>query len=311
VDSPCFGAASRDAQHPCHDPSLDHMVKPQPRNAPLVPNAPCQPIERDGPSSFAGGIGVCAFGTPAAQAVRTFALLGDSHAMTWRAPLEVVAQSKHWRGLSITRGRCALSTARVAVSLAERTGCVRWNKRVTAWLARHPEIDLVFVAGRSTTPVIAAAHQTAFATKIEGYRAAWAALPDTVRHIIVIRDNPQIQLGTFDCIHRAIAAQQRPGTSCALRRPVVLTRDPAIAAVKRSQSERVQRIDLTSFMCSDALCYPVVGGALVNKDRTHLATGFATTLGPFLLQQTDRLARRWRPRLLSLDPPLGWAFVRW
>src|SRR5437763_1940869 len=92
--SRCFGAASRDRAHPCHDPRLDHTVKPQPQNAPLVPNAPCRPEERDGPASFLGGVGVCAIGAPAPSAVRTFALIGDSHPMTWRAALETVTAAK-------------------------------------------------------------------------------------------------------------------------------------------------------------------------------------------------------------------------
>jgi hypothetical protein len=37
----------------------------------------------------------------------------------------------------------------------------------------------------------------------------------------------------------------------------------------------------------------VVGGALVDKDRTHLATGFSTTLGPYLLRRFTALSAAW------------------
>jgi hypothetical protein len=291
--SRCFGAASRDAAHPCHDPRLDHTVKPQPENAPLVPNAYCRPIERDGPDSFLGGVGVCAFGEPAASAVQAFALIGDSHAMTWRAALGPLTAAEHWRGLSITRASCPLTHAALAGGRANRLGCRRWNANVTAWLSRHPEVHLVFVSGRDTTPVLAARGKSQFDTKVAGYRAAWAALPATVTHIVVLRDNPQITWGTFDCIHRAVAAGRSPGAACALPRASALAPDPAATAVAQEHSARVQLLDLTDFMCDRARCYPVVGGALVDKDRTHLATGFSTTLGPYLLRRFAALSRGW------------------
>jgi hypothetical protein len=34
---------------------------------------------------------------------------------------------------------------------------------------------------------------------------------------------------------------------------------------------------------------PVVGGAVVLKDETHLTTTFAATLGPYLVRRVDRL----------------------
>jgi SGNH domain (fused to AT3 domains) len=291
--SRCFGAASRDAAHPCRDRRLDHTVKPQPENAPLVPNAYCRPVERDGPDSFLGGVGVCAFGAPAETAALSFALVGDSHAMTWRAALTALTTARGWRGLSITRASCPLTHAALAGDHANRVGCRRWNANVTAWLRRHPEVNLVFVSGRGTTPVLAAHGKSEFATKVAGYRAAWAGLPATVTHIVVLRDNPQIRWGTFDCIHRAVAAHERPGPACALPRASALAPDPAAAAVAQEHSPRVQLLDLTDFMCDRARCYPVVGGALVDKDRTHLATGFSTTLGPYLLRRFTALSAGW------------------
>jgi hypothetical protein len=295
--SPCLGAASRDPLHPCHDRRLDRSVTPSVSVAQITPNAPCTPIERDGPpTSFAGGIEVCAFGVPPERAVATVALIGDSHAMTWRAALEVVAQAKGWRALSITRGRCALSRATVKVAEPERTGCRRWNERVTRWLGEHPEVGVVFVAGRSTTPVVTRRGQRPFAAKAAGYHEAWHALPPSVRHIVVLRDNPRVRVDTFGCIRRALAAHRPPGPACALPRARVLGPDPALAAAARSRSRRLQTIDLARFMCDRRRCYPVVGGVLVDKDGTHLSAAFAATLGPFLLRRLDTLMEAWASR---------------
>jgi hypothetical protein len=77
--------------------------------------------------------------------------------------------------------------------------------------------------------------------------------------------------------------------SCALRRSSSVRPDPAAIAALRRGSARVHLVDLTRFMCSPRLCFPVVGGVLVHKDVTHLTPLFAETLGPFLLRAVDRM----------------------
>ena len=42
-------------------------------------------------------------------------------------------------------------------------------------------------------------------------------------------------------------------------------------------------------MCDRRLCYPVVGGVLVDRNMGHLTGLFSSTLGPFLLRDVDRL----------------------
>jgi hypothetical protein len=52
--------------------------------------------------------------------------------------------------------------------------------------------------------------------------------------------------------------------------------------------ERVQAVDLTRLFCDERSCYPVIGGALVVRDNTHLTGVFSATLGPFLLRAVER-----------------------
>ena len=42
-------------------------------------------------------------------------------------------------------------------------------------------------------------------------------------------------------------------------------------------------------MCDRTRCFPVVGGALVHKDRGHLTRVFSTTLGPYVLRALNQL----------------------
>jgi hypothetical protein len=155
---------------------------------------------------------------------------------------------------------------------------------------------VVFVAQFTSrrTPVVAKRGQSQFAAQMEGYAHGWRALARTVRHVIVIRDNPWRPFGTAACLRLARARRIPPGPACAAARSRVLPPDPAATAALQMRSPRVELADLTRFMCEPLVCLPVVGGALVNKDATHLTRTFATTLGPYLLRRVDHLMRHWR-----------------
>ena len=289
----CFGAAARDPERPCRNPGLRLSVVPTPADAQLIPNLPCTRIETIGAGTILrGAVGICAFGVPPVQAAETVALVGDSHAMNWQAPLDVAAQAKGWRVLAITRSHCPFSRAVRRLPEPDRSGCVRWNGRITRWFRAHPEIGVAFFAqmngGRTT--LLTAGDQ--FAAAVAGYRRAWRALPPSVERIVVIRDQPSAEVATPRCVMRAVARRRSPGAACALPRAEALPPDPAVVAA--AGMRRVRVVDLTPHMCDRRRCFPVVGGVLVHKDGSHLTTPFATSLGPFLLRSVERLLARGR-----------------
>lgn len=277
----CFGAASRDPANPCRNPRLKRMVHPRPLDALLEPNSPCTFLEREGELS------PCAFGVPQAEATETVALIGDSHAAHWRAAIDVVMAEKRWYGVSMTKAGCPLSTAVSDLPQPGRTKCSRWKRQLFDWFARHPEVTIVITSNHTGGKVVGAKGRH-YQAHVEGYTAALAKLPPTVQRIISIRDVPRNTRNSMDCVARAIRRRTNAGPACAVPRGYALKRDPAVPAAKRSDPRRVQLIDLTRFMCSSRLCLPVIGGALVHKDQTHLTRVFATTLGPYLLRHVDR-----------------------
>jgi SGNH domain-containing protein len=281
----CFGAPARDPAHPCKNPKLKLAVVPTPSEAQIMPNTPCTPIEAT--------IKVCTFGAPAATAVGTIALVGDSHAWHWRGAVDIVAQALHWQGLSSTQSSCPFTEGVTVLPEPKRAECTLWNRSVLQWFAQHAEISTVFTsdAPRSVTR---SRGQSPLAAEVAGITSAWNALPATVKHIIVIRDIPDVYVHTLPCVEQAIAKREDAGLACAVRRSDALHQDPAVVAAERLRSPRIQVVDLTHFFCERLLCYPVVGGALVYRDNHHLTSVFATTLGPFLLRQVDRLMASWR-----------------
>jgi hypothetical protein len=287
----CFGAAARNPRTRCSNPRLRHAVRPTPSMAQITPNAPCWWLKREGLAH------PCVFGVRQRSAVRNFALIGDSHAAHWRAAMERVAKVKRWRGVSIANSICSFSRAIKRLRPRGRRKCVRWHRHLLRYFRSHPEINTVFQSQiTSREGVFPRPGMSEWETEVWGYQRIWRSLPRTVRHIIVIRDTPIAPEGTPGCVMRARKARRRPGRACAIPRRAALVPDPAAVAASRSRSRRVQLINLSRYFCGKRMCYPVVGGALVHKDVTHMTLTFATSLGPFLLRRVNGLMRTWRDR---------------
>jgi hypothetical protein len=142
---------------------------------------------------------------------------------------------------------------------------------------------------RAAAGVYAPKGRTAFKCRVRSYIDGWNRLPPSVKHIVVIRDTPLNARRAVRCVLRTLAARRSASGRCAVKRSSVLKRDAGAAAGRRTRSRHVHVVDLTRFMCSRRRCFPVVGGALVHKDTTHLTEVFAATLGPFLLRAVNRL----------------------
>jgi hypothetical protein len=273
----CFGAASRDPRGECANPALRRAVVPTPDRAVISQNSPCTPLE------VARLVSPCEFGVPAADARATIALVGDSHASHWRAALENVAQHHRWRGVSITRSGCPLSRTSPAIEPeSRRLQCLRWNEQVPIWFAAHPEVHTVFVVGHARSEIVNRNDRDVLSAKVDGYVAAWKALPASVSRIVVIRDTPLIGHDALDCVRTAIKRRRAAGEHCAVARDKALRTDAAVIAAHRLKSKRVRVIDMSRFFCGPRYCYPVVGGALIYKDDQHITEVFGTTLGPYL-----------------------------
>ena len=270
----CYGAAARDPEHPCSNPALRHRVAPRPDEAPLVPDAPCDPV--------GGSTELCTFGTPSDRATGTIALFGDSHASHYRATVMAVTATHHLHGISLTRPSCPFSLAAPAVPEPKRSQCVRFNHDVIAFARDHPAITTVFVSAN---------REKYTSDPVDGYVQAWDALPPTITRIVVLRDPFYDKLGTGDCVDAALRHHRDPATACALRRASALKPDAEVLAAARPHRAglQVDTVDFTPFFCGARRCFPVVGGVLVHKDTGHLTLAFATTLGPYLLRAFDRL----------------------
>ena len=270
----CFGAAALDARTPCTNPALRAVATPTPEQALLTPGAPCNVVPY--PMLIP-----CHLGVAPSRAREWVALVGDSHAEHWRAALDVVAQARRWRVVSIARAGCPLTDSPVRHFPAEQAAeCQSWNVAARQWLADHPQVRTVFVSAH---------HVSLFAgDAVAGYRSAWQSLPSNVQRIYVLRDTPgRVNLNTSTCIERRLRAKQAIGFRCAEPRASAMPPDPQVEAARAPGDARVRPIDLSNYICTATTCPPVVGGVLVLKDSDHLTRAFSATLGPYLLRALD------------------------
>jgi hypothetical protein len=275
---PCFGAAARDPAVPCVNRALNRIAIPSPYDAPLEPSEPCTRIERTSPPA-------CAFGAPASMSARSVALMGDSHSTHWRAAIAYLARERRWHGVSLNRSLCPFTLAMTT----HRARCRGWTRGALRWLRNHPEVRSLFVSANAGSGTVAARGQSRADAKIDGYLRAWKAIPRSVREVFVLRDVPHSGAGTAACVTRAVARHRNPAVRCQLPRRHALLRDLEAVAADENQTDRIKVVDLSSLMCDEQSCLPVVGGALVIKDLGHMTRTFSRTLGPYLGQAIDRL----------------------
>jgi hypothetical protein len=281
----CFGAASRDPEVPCTNAKLRLSVVPLPVAARDLPNPACKKI------GAIDGKQVCQFGVSAERATTTVALVGDSHAGMWRVALDPVAKALGWHGVHMGHASCPLNTALRDLPEPNRSHCIRWKKDVFAWFTHHPEASTLIVSQLTGgTGVVPSKGRSEWATEVAGYEGAWKALPATVEHVIVIRDTPKTVSATPACVERALARRTPPGPACAVPRGRALDRDPAAAAARAAGAATV---DLTSVFCDRRRCFPVLGGALVYRDTTHMLPGFGRTLAPQVQRRFEALMATW------------------
>ena len=193
------------------------------------------------------------------DARQTVALIGDSHAVHWRAALQHVFKVHRWRGITIYRSQCPFTAARTSLAGARRLGLRAVEARHARLPERAPEIGTIFVSGNTGAGVVVPPGQNRFEVKTAGYMNAWGGLPASIQHIVVLRDPPHNRETTAACVERAIERRKPAGTTCQVPVATALAPDPAIEAAKRLNSPRVQAIDLTPFMCD--------AGQLLPRDR--------------------------------------------
>ena len=269
---PCTGAPAGPpaATGPCGGSVADGLVVP----VHLIPSTQ-RPIRCDRVVDE-DLLTVCAGGSPSEQPRATALLIGDSHALTMRPALDLVAKHNDWRLLFAYGPGCQTAAVPRAGGTAER--CAAWNERLTEYID-DTAIDVVF-AIQAAGHELEGIPEDATERLAGAFRQQWERYDASVEQIVVIRDTPRLGDTLLSCLGRHDADEA--GQVCSRGRSNALRPDHAALAAAGDESARTQVVDLTDVFCDAERCYPVIGDFIAYRDAVHLHTAFAPTLTPLL-----------------------------
>ena len=239
-------------------------------NSPYLPGwgATCQ-VEPEDPTPSP-----CEFGVAAEEAEHRIALVGDSHAGHWAAPLDEVARREKWNVVMQVKSSCSVVAGdwRAGWATPEMTdSCRAWGRQVGREIARDDSIDVV---------VVSAIGRAYISDEPDGgiaqLRAQWRDWVDAGKAVVVLGDPPDLGLGSLP---ECLGASTETADPCAAPRRVA-TPDPLIRAARGMDG--VVAWSPLPYLCDREQCHSVVGGLPVYGDPNHMLQYFARTFAPAL-----------------------------
>lgn len=271
VLEPCTGALAGPptSTGPCGGRTVGEFVTPV-HLIPATQDAiPCDTVVKQRPLT------VCSGGSTSAQPRATAMLIGDSHSLTMRPALDLVAQHNDWRLLFAYSPGCQTAAVPAVGTTAKR--CAAWMEQLSGYLDRT-DIDVLFsiqAAGKDFVGI----PEGATGRAADAYAEQWASY-DGIEQIVVIRDTPRLSTTLLTCLGRHSAGDA--GQACSRARTTALRPDAAARAAVEDGDDRTRVVDLSDVFCDSERCYPVIGNYIAYRDSVHLHTGFSPTLTPLL-----------------------------
>jgi len=226
----------------------------------------------------------CVFGDTAHPRL-TVALVGDSIAGNWWAPLDEIATREHWKLVTELHASCPWSATPLydPEKRAAFTACDAWGAAVLTDLLTRIHPDVVITSGyvNMTSMAHPTAGPQARADVGAGEATYWRQLKSRGISVIAIRETPDMGLNVPTCV----AGYGTDAGRCLVPRSKAVPADPPTSYAARALHGTVPVIDMTSLICGRQECPPVVGNVLVYLDNRHLTQSYAKTLAPYLSER--------------------------
>ncbi|MEM8747197.1 MAG: acyltransferase family protein [Actinomycetota bacterium] len=225
---------------------------------------------------------VCEVGVPAETATATVAVIGDSHARHWRGAIEHLAEQEGWRVLVMLKGSCPFNSTSRATDNNLSTSCDAWNENVHRELESRDDVTAIFVSASSLNR-FQSDDDDSLAAGAAGYLETWSRLPESIEHVIALRDIPRPQPDNLECVQESSPEQRIEPGRCSRAAVDALLPDPMeVAALRADVDPRVRLVDLNHLFCEDDRCLVVVGNTTIYRDGHHMTASFARSLAPYL-----------------------------
>ena len=218
----------------------------------------------------------CVFGDPDGDI--TVAIWGDSHAAQWFSAIDLIAEQRGWRLVSITQGGCPV----IDVLTWNRSGdavfdhCAPWRDNVLDRFAEE-EVDVVLLGQHYGLLDADSRGAVSASVWAEQLPALLDRVSETMTPIVLI-DSPDPPEDVPTCLSEhpeeiEVCEPGAPGNS-----------ETAVAAtIREITAERgVGTIDPRPWLCVENRCPVVVGDILVYRDSHHLSDTFVRWFTPVL-----------------------------
>jgi peptidoglycan/LPS O-acetylase OafA/YrhL len=210
----------------------------------------------------------CFFGVEGAP--RSIVLYGDSHAVQWFEPLQMIAQRRGYQLVVLAKGGCPVTEVTVKTPILKVT-CPPWRDAAIQWIAAHG--PSVVVTSNAYTQ-----YDDDAATWAAGAEATMARLAAAAPHVLVIGDNPTSRTDPPSCLSGSMGN----AVACATTRERAVRTDRITGEADAARAHGISFVDTTDWFCTPTTCPVVVGDLLVLRDQTHLTPPMAEFLAPLL-----------------------------
>lgn len=226
------------------------------------------------------------------------AVIGDSHAQQWLAPIERAAEPNGWLAYSILKGGCALAFPDPEFSDAPEsaTACNAWLSDVLTALDQL-QPDLVISVG-TRSPVANESLEPDHGESEhvpEGMDDALSALGEMGIPVVLLRDNPRFSFNAYECADAMVDGDVTIASSVGANAACGVSRGRALASVNPAEAlvrPGVATVDMTDRLCSAGSCPAVIGNVFVYLDDNHVTSTYAATMAPALEPRLMEAAQR-------------------
>jgi len=251
-------------------------------------------IRNDIPSFYASGCAVdagdatpklCSFGE-ISHAESTVVLFGDSHAAQWFPALKAIAESRHWKLVTVIKLGCPPMNVKALTGASTIEACAQWRNRAVAAIGEmRPE--LVVLASSSLYP------QRNNSTLIDasewekGSRDTFLAVAREATALRFIRDTPSAGYDVVSCLSQL---DWNGHAACPpVSRARALNSDMYQAEIRAAAGiANLKIIDMSDAICGKQQCETQQDGIVKFRDGDHLTSSYVETLTNVLETQLLR-----------------------
>jgi peptidoglycan/LPS O-acetylase OafA/YrhL len=206
----------------------------------------------------------------------TMVLFGDSHAAQWFPALKDIAESRHWKLVTVVKSACSPMNIKILRNAGAIEACERWRTLAIAAIDQiHPDMVILSTSSlyrqRDSSKLIDASDWE------KGSRDTFLALARRGIAVRLIRDTPHADYDVPSCL--AQLEWNGHATCPPLPRAKALSSDIYQAELRAAENiDNVKIVDMSDVICGSDICETEQGDIVKYRDGDHLTSSYIESL---------------------------------